>query len=118
MDRHVDTHKSSSAHIGAMLFLKCCSGARMHVHPEEPVVANVCGLEITNWGCHSSTFGHSYLNVACAIGMQEEEIPIFCKRFDSVLTEFEKSHRVPAPLAGEAKPEARAVAAKQEEKPR
>ena len=100
MDHHVGT----PGHAGAMLFRKCCSGARMYVHRggEEPNVTDVCGLKLTNWGCHSSTFTHSYLNVACAVGMQEEEITVFCKRFDSVLNEIEKSSKIPETIPVEA----------------
>ena len=71
----------------------------IHRGGEEPATTEVCGLKLTNWGCHSSTFAHSYLNVAGAVGMQEEEISIFCKRFDSVLTEIEKSKKIPETVA-------------------
>ena len=96
MDRHVDAATADTAaqrgrpHVGAMLFQRCCSGARLHVHDAR--TSTVCGLELANWGAHCSTFDHSYLNVACAIGMDESEIAVFCERLDAVLTEWEKVH--------------------------
>ena len=95
MDRHVDPHSPQQQHIGSMLFQRCCSGARLYVH--EARTSTVCGLELANWGCHCSTFDHSYLNVACAIGMEESEITVFCERLDAVLAEWEKAHPSPQP---------------------
>lgn len=97
MDRHVDPcqqqgrqQQQQQQHVGAMLFQRCCSGARLHVHDAR--TSTVCGLELANWGGHCSTLDHSYLNVACAIGMEEAEIAVFCARLDAVLTEWERAH--------------------------
>ena len=102
MDNHTTTSSTSSGggekqpSVGSMLFQRCCSGARMFELREPVGTQDVCGVALANWGCHCSAYRHSYLNVACAVGMEEADIDVFCKRLDSVLTDFEKAHHAAA----------------------
>lgn len=50
----------------------------------------ISGHEFINWGSHSNAYPCAYLTVAAAVGMETEEIDVFCKRLDKALTKFKK----------------------------
>ncbi len=50
----------------------------------------ISGHQFTNWGSHSNQYPCAYLTVAAAIGMESEEIDVFCKKLDKTLTKFKK----------------------------
>ncbi|CAF0766402.1 unnamed protein product [Didymodactylos carnosus] len=65
--------------LGSMLFSRRISGARVIQIGKKQTIDN---YEFENYGSHSSTSKYSYLTVAASIGIQEEHIDLFIKKFD------------------------------------
>ena len=80
-------------YIGSMLFTRLCSGVRATSVTSDKIT-ELCGFRFCNYGSHLDNFPVSYLNAAAAIGMQEQEIDIFCKRLVKVFKEFRKSQQL------------------------
>ena len=63
-------------------------------------VETVGGVKVEDWGGHGWTAG-PYLSMACAIGMEEEEMERVVDKLDQCLTEWrrkaEKKAAVPPP---------------------
>lgn len=71
--------------IGAMLFTRLVSGARaVPTHRTEP--KKVGDWTFRNWGSHSDNYPSSYLTAASALGLQKEEVDVFVRKLDKVLT--------------------------------
>jgi O-phospho-L-seryl-tRNASec:L-selenocysteinyl-tRNA synthase len=70
----LDTFDHPSA-IGSALFHRNITGTRTFVAkeklPEGGKPTSVGGFEFSEYGSHMDGYGHSYLNVACAIGLEE-----------------------------------------------
>ncbi|CAF4349351.1 unnamed protein product, partial [Adineta steineri] len=47
--------------------------------------------EFINYGAHSSTIQYSYLTIAAAIGIEENDIEIFMKKFDDVYQKLRRN---------------------------
>ncbi len=47
----------------------------------------------TGWGSHSDDASTPYLTAAAAIGMQSQEIHLFAKKLDKVLTDMAKNKK-------------------------
>ena len=73
-------------HLGAELFLRNISGARVFVQTDTAKRFEPNITPLMNFGCHSSepVVGR-YLNVACGIGISKDEIDIFISRFKFLL---------------------------------
>ena len=72
--------------IGSYLFSRHVSGCR--VLKAAPPKA-ISGIEFSNYGCHSDEYPHlPFFTTAAAIGLRDEEIPIFMKRLDDCLSNF------------------------------
>lgn len=67
--------------LGSMLFTRRISGARVVQLGKKQKIES---FEFDNYGAHSSNVQYSYLTVAAAIGIEENDIEIFMKKFDSV----------------------------------
>ena len=67
--------------LGSMLFTRRISGARVVKLGTKQKIET---YEFTNYGSHSSQTQHSYLTVAAAIGIEEEDIDHFMKKFDAI----------------------------------
>lgn len=67
--------------LGSMLFTRRISGARVVKLGTKQKIET---YEFTNYGSHSSQTQYSYLTVAAAIGIEEEDIVHFMKKFDSI----------------------------------
>jgi O-phospho-L-seryl-tRNASec:L-selenocysteinyl-tRNA synthase len=74
--------------LGSMLFQRCVSGCRVVECKGE--VKKVAGHDFCDWGAHKSLYPHSYLTVACAVGMTEEDAVLFLTRLDKSLLQFKK----------------------------
>ena len=67
--------------LGSMLFTRRISGARVVKLGTKQTIDT---YQFINYGAHSSNFQYSYLTVAAAIGIEENDIEIFMKKFDSI----------------------------------
>jgi len=67
--------------LGSMLFTRRISGARVVQLGTKQKIEN---YEFDNYGSHSSRSQFSYLTVAAAIGIEENDIENFMKKFDSI----------------------------------
>jgi O-phospho-L-seryl-tRNASec:L-selenocysteinyl-tRNA synthase len=67
--------------LGSMLFTRRISGARVVQLGTKQTIDT---YEFINYGSHSSNSQYSYLTVAAAIGIEEDDIEIFMKKFNSI----------------------------------
>ena len=67
--------------LGSMLFTRRISGARVVKLRTTQKIEN---YEFLHYGSHSSQSEFPYLTVAAAIGIEDEDIDIFMKKFDSI----------------------------------
>jgi len=71
--------------IGSMLFSRSCSGSRV-IDLTSNKKNQVANIEFNNYGSHIDNYPHgSYLTIACAIGIEKQEIDIFIQRLKFVL---------------------------------
>jgi len=75
---------------GSMLFQRNISGCRVVVSNDTMSTKTtvIGGIPFVSWGAHKSNYPHSYFTVACAIGMQAQEIDLFSQRFVKTLKKF------------------------------
>lgn len=71
--------------IGAMLFTRLVSGARA-VPTARTEPKKVGEWTFRNWGSHCDNYPSSYLTAASALGLQQEEVDVFVRKLDKVLT--------------------------------
>ncbi|GLV31937.1 Sec synthetase [Carabus blaptoides fortunei] len=79
--------------VGAMLFIRNVSGARVITTRESKTIS---GYEFTGWGAHSPSYTVAYLTCASTIGMTSEDVDVFVKRLDKVLSKLNRRNEVPA----------------------
>eukprot|EP01083_Nonionella_stella_P090584 253053_1 len=77
-----DSESQSCSYIGSMLFQRRCSGVRT---VPKSLEKDVCGIKFTGYGSSSSSYPHSYLVCAAAIGITEKDIDVFTERLDKVM---------------------------------
>ncbi|VDD78650.1 unnamed protein product [Mesocestoides corti] len=53
----------------------------------------VAGVRLPGFNSHSLSSKEAYLNAAAAIGQTPEEVDLFIKRLDKVLTDFKRGDR-------------------------
>ena len=73
--------------LGSMLFTRRISGARVVKLNTKQIIDT---YEFINYGAHSSNIQYSYLTVAAAIGIEENDIEIFMKKFDNIYQKLRK----------------------------
>eukprot|EP01039_Chlorochromonas_danica_P003861 gene3861-4218_t len=76
--------------LGAMLFQRNVSGCRVVSGGLQGVTSKISGYSFKTWGAHQESYPHSYFTLACAIGMEEEEISVFIGRLEKTLAKFIK----------------------------
>lgn len=78
--------KISSA-LGSQLFRRNVSGARVIEISQEQIVLE--GIKFGNFGSHSSKWSEKfcYLNVAVAVGFKKDDIEVFMKKLNKLLSE-------------------------------
>jgi O-phospho-L-seryl-tRNASec:L-selenocysteinyl-tRNA synthase len=74
--------------LGSMLFTRRISGARVIKLGTKQTIDT---YEFINYGAHSSNIKYSYVTVAAAIGIEEDDIEIFLKKFDSVYQKLRRN---------------------------
>ncbi|CAF1214136.1 unnamed protein product [Adineta steineri] len=74
--------------LGSMLFTRRISGARVVKLGTKQTIDK---YEFINYGAHSSTIQYSYLTIAAAIGIEENDIEIFMKKFDDVYQKLRRN---------------------------
>eukprot|EP01063_Lacrimia_lanifica_P028744 TRINITY_DN4257_c0_g1_i3.p1 TRINITY_DN4257_c0_g1~~TRINITY_DN4257_c0_g1_i3.p1 ORF type:complete len:555 (+),score=129.08 TRINITY_DN4257_c0_g1_i3:61-1725(+) len=87
--------------IGSALFNHCVSGPRVVSLKD---TKTICGNEFQKYGSHSDDNTSPYLTLACAIGIERQDIDVFVKRLNSEWDKILKR------LAKEAKKKAQAKA--------
>jgi len=75
--------------LGSMLFTRRVSGARVVQLGKKQKIES---FEFENYGAHSTNIQCSYLTVAAAIGIEETDIDVFMKKFDSIYQKLRHSH--------------------------
>ncbi|KYR00610.1 O-phosphoseryl-tRNA(Sec) selenium transferase [Tieghemostelium lacteum] len=74
--------------IGSQLYSRQCSGSRVvEINNQKK---NISSIDFLNYGSHIDHYPFSYLTVACAIGIQKEEIDLFIERLDKLFLENNK----------------------------
>ncbi|XP_025017358.1 O-phosphoseryl-tRNA(Sec) selenium transferase-like [Tetranychus urticae] len=72
--------------IGSMLFIRGISGAR--VISKNCPTKEISGYKFVAWCSHSNDYGHSYLTAAAAIGVTKDDIDVFIKRLQCLLSDL------------------------------
>lgn len=75
----------AATRFGSMLFTRGVSGARV-VAPG--TAKEVAGIEFSSYGASHSEYPCAYVTVACAIGIDEEEIDAMATRLDKTFASF------------------------------
>jgi O-phospho-L-seryl-tRNASec:L-selenocysteinyl-tRNA synthase len=83
------TPRRPHSFVGAMLFTRCVSGPRV-VSNVGDTSKDVCGVRFDKYGAHCDDYAHTYLALACAIGMTKEEVDELVARVDKALCDFKK----------------------------
>ena len=78
--------------LGSMLFQRCVSGTR--VIPQGGT-KTVGPHTFEGWGASASAYPYPYLTAACAMGLTEKELDLFCTRLDKALGDFRKKRKLP-----------------------
>ena len=84
-----DGPSHGASFLGAMLFKRCASGARVLVSSGKET--SVGGLTFKNFGQSHDSYPHAYLTVAAALGMDDMEIDEFFLRLRACAREFFKA---------------------------
>ena len=79
------------AHIGSMLYARRCSGPRAILATERRCIE---GIEFIGYGAHVAHYPCAYLSMACAIGITQRDVEVFCERLDAVLRQVVAVQRV------------------------
>ena len=87
--------------LGAMLFKRCASGARVLVNSGKET--KIGGVSFRNFGQSHDDYPHAYLTVAAALGMDEAEVDEFFDRLLSCAHEFFKKKRTKGQTSDEVK---------------
>ena len=77
--------------LGSMLFTRRISGARVVKLGTKQTIDT---YEFTNYGAHSSNIQYSYLTVAAAIGIEENDIEVFMMKFDHVYQKLRRNENI------------------------
>lgn len=94
----LDNHsgKDRDNFMGSMLFTRGCSGTRVYVsNPGNEKV--VCGIKFEGFGAHCPGYPHSYMSIACAIGITKKDIDTFCERLAKTFKEYDKKFSKKSP---------------------
>lgn len=84
--------KSGASSLGAKLFTKCVSGARVITGVDEKVID---GHRFKGYGAHIDDYPVPYLTVSCAIGMTKQDADLLVQRLEKVLSEELRSELPP-----------------------
>lgn len=71
--------------IGSMLFLRGLTGARVVTCKE---CKHIQGIYLEGWGSHTLNYPQSYLTVAAALGMEEDEVELFLEKIQKVFSKL------------------------------
>jgi len=77
----------SVSKVGSMCFTRAVSGIRTVPQGLSKVIGN---YSFVGWGSHHNEYPHSYLTVACAIGMKKRDIVGFTDRLLTSLTKLKR----------------------------
>lgn len=87
-------HARDLSFLGAMLFQRNISGCRVVVCSHKQ--SKIAGYDFVDWGAHVTNYSDSYFTVACALGMQEEEIDLFFNRLRKTIRKYRKLNELMA----------------------
>ena len=73
--------------LGSMLFSRAVSGTRI---VERGGTKTIAGVDFVGFGSHCDDYGCAYVTAACALGMEPEELTVFCARLSKCMLEFRK----------------------------
>ncbi|KNC78737.1 O-phosphoseryl-tRNA(Sec) selenium transferase [Sphaeroforma arctica JP610] len=82
---HPDSDATDVTRLGAMLFRRGVSGARVVSADDVKVVA---GVSFKGYGAHADAYFTPYLTVAAALGMTRKDVEQVVERIDKTLTEY------------------------------
>ena len=82
--------KKDITEIGAMFFNRQISGVRIIARNENET--EISGYKFKNYGCSCDEYKYlPYMTFACAIGITNDEVENFCKKFEKIIDEFIKN---------------------------
>lgn len=84
----IERVEGNPSFLGAMLFTRCASGARVLVNTDKET--SVGGLTFRNFGQSSNDYPHAYLTVAAALGMNTEDVDDFFVRLTSCAEDIKR----------------------------
>ncbi|XP_022083546.1 O-phosphoseryl-tRNA(Sec) selenium transferase-like isoform X2 [Acanthaster planci] len=79
----LEDDRKEVSEVGSMLFKRNVSGARV---VPRGVTKTIGGYDFTGYGSHCNDYPTGYLTVAAAIGITKEDVDLFVKRLDKVLS--------------------------------
>lgn len=83
----VSGQKNDVTELGSMLFTRCVSGTRVVA---TDTVKEIEGYKFQAYGSHCDKYPTAYLTAAAAIGMTRQDVDLFVRRLDKVLTDIHK----------------------------
>jgi len=82
--------KKDITEIGSLFFNRQISGVRIIARNNNDT--EISGFKFKNYGCSCDDYKYlPYMTFACAIGITNEEIEDFCKKFEKIIDEFIKN---------------------------
>ena len=82
--------KKDITEIGALFFNRQISGVRIIARNNNDT--EISGYKFKNYGCSSDDYKYlPYMTFACAIGITNDEVEEFCKKFEKIIDEFIKN---------------------------
>lgn len=88
--KHFGEDTKHITQVGAQLFVKLVSGARVLVPAD---VKEIGGCKIKDFGRHFDNYPTSYLTVSASIGIKKDDIDLFIKRLHKVFENVEKHEK-------------------------
>ena len=85
-----NNNSSSATFLGAMLWARGASGARVVVPGK---VQTVAGIEFQSYGASYDGYPHAYLTVAAAIGSRRQDVEEFMRRLRACIEEFRRKEQ-------------------------
>ncbi|XP_033646029.1 O-phosphoseryl-tRNA(Sec) selenium transferase-like [Asterias rubens] len=87
LGHHTEEDVKDVSEVGAMLFKRSVSGARVVPKGASKTIG---GVTFIGYGSHSDSYPTAYLTAAAAVGITKEDVDLFVKRLDKVLTKKEE----------------------------
>lgn len=85
---NLPTASKGYSFLGSMLFQRNISGCRVVMGRDHGANSTINGHRFVTWGAHQAHYPGTYFTVACAIGLEADEIDSFLGRLDKAIAKF------------------------------